>query len=121
MQEQGFTVLDNNIFYDENINIYEQSIFIAIIKNFNRDKGYSFPSYKQLKVASKISDNRTLIKNIKSLIDKGYLKKETKSGIGCKYYPLKYINIPSGGLHQEKNSTTCKIPLPSGKFHYNKY
>lgn len=116
----GFTIINNKIFEDENLSIQEQSILIALISYYNENKGYSFPAYKQLKARCKINDNRTLNKNVNSLVVKGYLKKETLKGVGCKYYILKYTNIPSGEFHYVENSTTCKIPpTPSGEFHYH--
>nr|WP_279324001.1 helix-turn-helix domain-containing protein [Clostridium perfringens] len=99
-----------------NLNMQEQSLLIALISYNHKEKGYAYPNYEQLKLRSKIKDNRTLSKNINSLIEKKFIKKETIKGRGCKYY----INLPSGELHHVENSTTCKNTLPpSGELHYD--
>lgn len=112
--EAKYTIIYNDILDNDDLSIQEQSILIAIKSYFNKEKGYAFPSYTQLKRRSKISDNRTLIKNINSIIKKGYIKKETVKGKGCKYY---IVNV-SGGLHLVENYSKCKItPTPSVKLH----
>ena len=114
--QKGYTILQNNILDNPILNMKEQSLLIAIISYHNKEKGYAYPNYEQLKLRSKIKDNRTLNKNINSLIEKKFIKKETLKGIGCKYY----INLPSGELHHVENYTTCKNTLPpSGDLHYD--
>jgi hypothetical protein len=110
-------MVDNGLF-EEELNIQEQSILIALIRYYNKEKGYSYPSYARLKKASRVIDNRTLINNINSLIKKGYLKKETVKGIGNKYYIVKFA--PSVDLHLVENYTTCKsTPTPSVDLHHD--
>lgn len=114
--QKGYTILQNNILDNPILNMQEQSLLIAIISYYHKEKGYAYPNYEQLKLRSKIKDNRTLNKNIKSLTEKKFIKKETLKGIGCKYY----INLPSGELHNVENSTTCKNTLPpSGEIHHD--
>lgn len=114
--QKGYTILQNNILDNPILNMQEQSLLIAIISYYHKEKGYAYPNYEQLKLRSKIKDNRTLNKNIKSLIEKKFIEKETLKGIGCKYY----INLPNGELHHVENSTTCKNTLPpSGELHYD--
>ncbi|KYH28898.1 hypothetical protein CLTEP_27400 [Clostridium tepidiprofundi DSM 19306] len=85
----GFTFIDNDgVLDNEDLNIQEQSVLIALISYYNKEKGYAYPSYKQLKKRSKISDDRTLIKAIANLCSKDFIKKETLKGIGNKYYIL---------------------------------
>ncbi|MBI6068684.1 helix-turn-helix domain-containing protein [Clostridium perfringens] len=114
--KRGYTILENDVLDNPNLNMQEQSLLIALISYHHKEKGYAYPNYEQLKLRSKIKDNRTLSKNINSLIEKKFIKKETIKGRGCKYY----INLPSGELHHVENSTTCKNTLPpSGKLHYD--
>ncbi|MBU5454538.1 helix-turn-helix domain-containing protein [Caproiciproducens sp. MSJ-32] len=116
MDKRGFTIIENSILDDERLTVQDQSVLISIISYFNKDKGYSYPSYVQLKKRSKVIDNRTLKKCINSLIEKGYIRKETIKGLGCKYYILK----PSGELHLVENYTKCKSTLPpSVKVHHD--
>ena len=110
----NYTIIYNDILDSNDLSIQEQALLIALKSYFNKEKGYAFPSYQQLKKRSKISDNRTLIKNINSIVEKGYVKKETVKGLGCKYYILK----DGGELHQVDNYTKCKKTLtPSGELH----
>ncbi|AEY66360.1 helix-turn-helix domain-containing protein [Clostridium sp. BNL1100] len=88
MGENGFTVIPNYIFEDENLNKEELLIVITLIRFNNKVKGYAFPSYKQLKNVSKVKHDKTLINSINGLVRKGYLKKETVAGIGNKYFIL---------------------------------
>lgn len=114
--KRGYTILENEVLDNPNLNMQEQSLLIALISYHHKEKGYAYPNYEQLKLRSKIKDNRTLSKNINSLIEKKFIKKETIKGRGCKYY----INLPSGELHHVENSTTCKNTLPpSGELHYD--
>lgn len=100
--KRGYTILENEVLDNPNLNMQEQSLLIALISYHHKEKGYAYPNYEQLKLRSKIKDNRTLSKNINSLIEKKFIKKETIKGRGCKYY----INLPSGELHHVENSTT---------------
>lgn len=114
--KRGYTILENEVLDNPNLNMQEQSLLIALISYHHKEKGYAYPNYEQLKLRSKIKDNRTLSKNINSLIEKKFIKKETIKGRGCKYY----INLLSGELHHVENSTTCKNTLPpSGELHYD--
>lgn len=114
-EDKGFTVLPNVIF-DLKLNVQAQSLYIALYSFFNKEKGYAYPSYEQLKERSKLKDNRTLNKAMNCLIDLKLIRKETVIGIGNKYY----LYEPSGELHHMENSTTCKItPPPSGELHHD--
>ncbi|EOU2058748.1 TPA: helix-turn-helix domain-containing protein [Clostridium perfringens] len=114
--KRGYTILENEVLDNPNLNMQEQSLLIALISYHHKEKGYAYPNYEQLKLRSKIKDNRTLSKNINSLIEKKFIKKETIKGRGCKYY----INLSSGELHHVENSTRCKNTLPpSGELHYD--
>lgn len=117
----GITIIDNDNVLDNNeFNMQEQSLLIALISYYNKEKGYAYPSYKQLKLRCKLKDNRTLIKTMDSLIKKGYLTKETLKGIGVRYFISKCNIAPSGNLHQVENSTKCKTtPTPSGDLHHD--
>jgi hypothetical protein len=113
----SFTIIDNDLFEHE-LNIQEQSLLFALIRYYNQEKGYAYPSYSKLKKSSRIADNRTLINNINSLIKKDYIKKVTVKGIGNKYYILKFI--PSVDLHLVENYTTCNnTPTHSVDLHYD--
>lgn len=113
----GFTVIDNeNVLDNVDLNIQEQSVLIALISYYNKEKGYAYPSYKQLKLRSKLKDDRTLIKAINSLIIKGYLTKEILKGIGAKYFINKCNITPTGKLQvQENSSISNNTGTPTGE------
>lgn len=107
----GYTLIDNDKILDnEDFSIQEQSLYIAILSYHNEEKGCSYPSYKKLKQRSKIKKDETLIKTLKSLIEKGYVKKETLKGTGNKYYivtpkteyPQKQSTSKNGGTPTPK-------------------
>ena len=75
-----------DIFENEDFNIQEQCLLMSIISYYNPKKGYAYPSYEDLKRRSKIKQNRTLIKNLDSLEEKGFITKKTITGVGCQYY-----------------------------------
>lgn len=111
----SYTNIDNQILDNEELNIQEQSLLIALISYYNKEKGYAYPSYKQLMQRSKIKKDDTLIRIIKSLIDKGYVKKETLKGIGCKYYLFKcdITPTPTIGLPHEQGYPIKEVtPTP---------
>ncbi|APH15798.1 helix-turn-helix domain protein [Clostridium sporogenes] len=113
----GFTIVDNeNILDNNDLSIQEQSVLIALISYYNKEKGYAYPSYKQLKLRSKLKDDRTLIKAINSLIRKDYLSKEILKGIGSKYFINKCNITPTGELQVQENcSTSNNTGTPTGK------
>ena len=125
-----YTIIDNNIFHDKDLNMQQAFVFMAIISYYNKKKGYAYPSYAKLKDRAKISDNRTLIKAIRYLEENGYIEREVVKGKGVKYQvidkygkcadveSLELHNTPSVELHQEENYTTCKVtPTPRVKLH----
>ncbi len=124
-KKTGYTVIDNEILDDKGLSIQEQSLLIALISYYNQEKGYAFPSYKQLMRRSKIKSRTTFINTLNALLNKKYVKKETLKGRGCKYFInnfipgtdidqvqkcTKYINVPTLGTdidqHQVQNCTT---------------
>lgn len=103
----AYTIIDNDLLENENLKIQEQSLLIALLSYYNKKKGYSYPSYKQLKKRSKIKHDMTLINTINSLENKGYITKEVKKGVGTKYY------INTGNLqYPQKCSTLINAVSP---------
>ncbi|MGV8984001.1 helix-turn-helix domain-containing protein [Clostridium sp.] len=69
----GYTVIDN----DEDLRPMEKLTLIMLIKFNNQLKGYAYPSLEVLKNLLGYSHIKYVIKIIDSLIEKGYIKKET--------------------------------------------
>ena len=107
MESKGFTIIPNKIF-DLDLSKIELSVLIALYSFENKELGYAFPSYINLKERTKINDDRTLIKAINRLEEKFYIKKEVIKGRGAKYYILiSYIDVPVKVQVQE-NYSTCE-------------
>lgn len=110
MGEDGFTVIPNYIFEDESLNKEELLLLITLLRFNNKDKGYAYPSYRQIKDVSKIKHDQTLINSLNSLINKGYVIKETVKGIGNKYV------LPTAKIeYLQKCSTLINEVPPTAK------
>jgi uncharacterized phage protein (TIGR02220 family) len=116
----GFTTVSNDLLDNDELNIQEQALLLAIISYSG--KGFANPSYKGLKLRSKIRKDETLIKTINSLIEKKYI--EINSAKGKKnIYKLtpktevlrKWSNTENGGAPTPKTEV-----LPTPKTEYKK-
>lgn len=102
----------------ENLSSSERLVLIAINRYYNNEKGYSYPSQSMLRQSTGISNNGTLCKAITGLIEKEYITKDTRKGVGCRYYILK--NKPSTELNLVQKCTKCKSELrPSSNVNYD--
>lgn len=110
----GFTIIDNDNVLDNNdLNIQELSLLIALISFYNKEKGYAYPSYKQLMKRSRIKSRTTFINTLNSLSAREYIKRETIKGKGCRYF-IKNVSIPITDIDQVQLCTQFKnIPTPS--------
>ena len=63
---ESYTIIDNDIWKDNNIKGYEKLVLIYLIRNFNVNYGYSFPIREQILEATWISKD-TLNKVLNSL------------------------------------------------------
>lgn len=108
---ESYTIIDNDIWKDNNIKGYEKLVLIYLIRNFNVNYGYSFPIREQILEATGISKD-TLNKVLNSLEEKGYItrsKRERKSGRNNIYYINKYL------VGQQDSSQASEKPKPSNK------
>ena len=116
---EPYTKVLNKIYDDLEINPYELCILSALIRYYNADKGYSYPSYKKLKNASKIKKDETIILYVNSLIAKGYISKETLPGIGCHYFISKELLPTPQTEYPHKRSTSTNGGTPTPQTEYN--
>lgn len=108
---ESYTIIDNDIWKDNNIKGYEKLVLIYLIRNFNVNYGYSFPIREQILEATGISKD-TLNKVLNSLEEKGYItrsKREGKAGRNNIYYINKYL------VGQQNSSGASEKPKPSNK------
>lgn len=108
---ESYTIIDNNIWEDHNIKGHEKLVLIYLVRNFNVNYGYSFPTREQIQEATGISKD-TLNKVLNSLEEKGYItrsKREGKAGRNNIYYINKYL------VGQETSSQASTEPKPNNK------
>lgn len=108
---ESYTIIDNDIWKDNNIKGYEKLVLIYLIRNFNVNYGYSFPIREQILEATGISKD-TLNKVLNSLEEKGYItrsKREGKAGRNNIYYINKYL------VGQQESSQASTKPNPNNK------
>lgn len=99
-KNQGFTNLPNEVI-ELKISPLEKIVLIVLIRYYNREKGYSYPSYATLTEKCCIT-KKTLVRGLNNLEEKGFIKKECVKGKGNKYFIL------VENLHQCKNYTSVE-------------
>lgn len=92
----SYTLIDNEIFEDENLTHTEFRVLSYLIRNYNSNLGYSFPTRKTMIEKCNMSKD-TLNKVLNSLEERGYITRITnpsKSGRNNIYYIHKYLFVP---------------------------
>jgi DNA-binding transcriptional regulator YhcF (GntR family) len=108
---ESYTIIDNDIWKDHNIKGYEKLVLIYLVRNFNVNYGYSFPTREQIQEATGIGNN-ALNRALNSLEEKGYItrsKREGKAGRNNIYYINKYL------VGQQDSSQASTKPKPNNK------
>lgn len=108
-EEKGFTIIPNSIF-ELSLTSNEYKVLIALYSFNNKEKGYAYPSYRQLKQRGKISDDRTLIKAINGLVDKNIITKSVSIGNGTKYFISNIKDTVK--IQVQENYSTCNNTVP---------
>lgn len=107
----SYTIIDNEFYSDRNIDVYEKAVLSYLIRYYNTDLGYSFPTRQQIQEATGIGNN-ALNRALNSLEEKGYItrsKREGKAGRNNIYYINKYL------VGQETSSQASTEPKPNNK------
>ena len=89
----SYTIIDNDFYSDRNIDVYEKAVLSYLIRYYNVNLGYSFPTRQQIQDDAGISTGK-LNKVLNSLEEKGYItrsKREGKAGRNNIYYIHKYL------------------------------
>lgn len=76
----------NSIVDTLNLDIKEKGLLLVLFRHVNYKTGYADPSRALIKMKTNISDNRTLDKLMDSLIEKGFIVRESGKGIRSKYF-----------------------------------
>lgn len=78
----------NAIVDDTTLSQHEKLLLLTIFRFVSKDKGYAYPSQATLQKLSGITNKQTFYKVLKLLETKGYFRKESIRGKGCKYFIL---------------------------------
>lgn len=107
MNNSGFTIIDNNILRDNNLNMYEKYLLI-ILKSFDHKRnGEVYPTYEKLIQLSGITRRNNIAKIIKSLQEKNYITISKKGRVNTykfiKSYLLEGFKITTEEIINNKN------------------
>ncbi|SCJ37538.1 Uncharacterised protein [uncultured Clostridium sp.] len=107
MSNSGFTIIDNNILRDSNLNMYEKYLLI-ILKSFDHKRsGEVYPTYEKLIQLSGITRRNNIAKIIKSLQEKNYIAISKKGRLNTytfiKSYLLEGFKITTEEIINNKN------------------
>ena len=108
---ESYTNISNSLIEDENLSHTEFRVMITLIRYYNTDLGYSFPTRELLVKKCKMNKD-TLGRVLNSLEEKGYItrsKREGKAGRNNIYYINKYL------VGQETSSQASTKPKPNNK------
>ncbi|WP_294379048.1 helix-turn-helix domain-containing protein [uncultured Clostridium sp.] len=93
MEKKGGNMSDNtrwqqfnSIIDNEGLDIKEKGLLLILFRHVNYKTGYADPSRSLIKKKTGISDNRTLDKIFNSLINKGFLIRESGKGNRSRYF-----------------------------------
>lgn len=108
---ESYTNISNSLIEDENLSHTEFRVMITLIRYYNTDLGYSFPTRELLVKKCKMNKD-TLGRVLNSLEEKGYItrsKREGKAGRNNIYYINKYL------VGQQESSQASTKPKPNNK------
>ena len=108
---ESYTNISNSLIEDENLSHTEFRVMMTLIRYYNTDLGYSFPT-RELLVKKCRMNKDTLGRVLNSLEEKGYItrsKREGKAGRNNIYYINKYL------VGQETSSQASTKPKPNNK------
>ena len=108
---ESYTNISNSLIEDENLSHTEFRVMITLIRYYNTDLGYSFPTRELLVKKCKMNKD-TLGRVLNSLEEKGYItrsKREGKAGRNNIYYINKYL------VGQQDSLQASTKPKPNNK------
>lgn len=117
MDKENYTLLDNEIWEDENLSHAEFRVLSYLIRLYRVDYGYSFPKRETLVKKCKIHKD-TLSKVLNSLEAKGYITRANnpnKGGRNNIYYIHKYLVIKNKNDVSEEPKQTEPDAKPCEK------
>ena len=115
---ESYTNISNTIIDDENLDPYEKTVLIYLVRLNNKTLGYSFPKKETMENVLKISPKK-LTKTLRALQEKGYItisKREGKAGKNNIYYiDNKYLVGQQDDVQTSKKINTNNNPSKNKK------
>lgn len=71
---------------------YAQAVFLKILRNFERDYGYT-PTYEDLMEVSGYKSKQSIVNNMHYLLNNGYIKADKNSRGYIKMSTLKFVDF----------------------------
>lgn len=118
MSNSGFTIIDNNILRDNDLNIYEKYFLVALKSFDHKGTGEVYPTYETLMRLIGTTKRNTVANLIKSLKDKNYIIVMKKNRANCykfiKDYLIVNINVDKNANNSNLKDTTTSNPKNTG-------
>lgn len=93
MSNSGFTIIDNNILRDNDLNIYEKYFLVALKSFDHKGTGEVYPTYETLMRLIGTTKRNTVANLIKSLRDKNYIIVMKKNRVNCYKFIKDYLVV----------------------------
>ena len=116
---RGHTTFLNELL-EQGFNSDAIAVMMALLRYYNKEKGYSYPSQPLLMDRAGIKTKPTLKKTLKMLEDGGYITREYINGKGYRYYLHLgvYKNEPGIKTNRVQNNTGYKNEYTEGSKSY---
>ena len=117
IDEGNWTPIHNDFYSDRNLDPYEKTVLSYLIRYYNFNFGYSFPTREQIQHDNNISPSK-LTKTLKSLQEKGYItikNNHKKAGRNNIYYINKYLVGQQDDVQTSKKINTNNNPSNNKK------
>lgn len=106
-QKDWFWV-DNALVDRKDLNLYEKMLYICLARHAGNNE-YAFPKLSTLCEELGVKDNRTVVKYIKSLEEKGLIEVEKRKGSSNLYY-LNNVEVPTSNDTSFEKVPTSYVP-----------
>lgn len=114
MSNSGFTIIDNNILRDNDLNIYEKYFLVALKSFDHKGTGEVYPTYETLMRLIGTTKRNTVANLIKSLRDKNYIIVMKKNRVNCYKFIKDYL-VVNTNADKRINSNNLKDTTTSNQ------
>lgn len=114
MSNSGFTIIDNNILRDNDLNIYEKYFLVALKSFDHKGTGEVYPTYETLMRLIGTTKRNTVANLIRSLRDKNYIIVMKKNRVNCYKFIKDYL-VVNTNADKRINSNNLKDTTTSNQ------